>query len=247
MIREVRLGVCGSCGFLVCLAPWGVLCCKGDEKDLLRVEEHLSSAVLQVSPEDPFPLSVLHRHPWSKIWAGSGRASSVLAVSRSILYVLSATNQTHRGVGNTGLCFLRMSLTAEACSFLRISTALCCAFFSDTVCCGSHGALRRGKKVQKCKYCTEVEAGSAANGSELFLPAAELVSALVCSLLLCWQLKGHAGILGMQCSFAYPRTGRAGWALVNTPGASWSSWLFLAGLPWQGKPEYKLVSTYSSH
>lgn len=61
-----------------------------------------------------------------------------------------------------------------------------------------------GKKVQKCKYCTEVEAseGRAASGSELFLPAAELVSALVCSLPLCWQLKGHTGILGTQCSFA---------------------------------------------
>lgn len=40
------------------------------------------------------------------------------------------------------------NLTAEACSVLRISTALCCAFFSDTVCC-DHGASKGGGKKPK--------------------------------------------------------------------------------------------------
>lgn len=115
------------------------------------------------------------------------------------------------------------NLSAETCSLLRISTALCCALFSDTVCCDSHGALRGGKKrVQKCRYCTE--AGSAASATELFLPAAELGSALVHSLSLCWQLQGHAAILGTRCSFIpTDRRGRLGLAKH-----SWSSTVQLA-------------------
>lgn len=113
--------------------------------------------------------------------------------------------------------------SAETCSLLRISTALCCALFSDTVCCDSHGALRGGKKrVQKCKYCTE--AGSAASATELFLPAAELGSALVHSLSLCWQLQGHAAILGTRCSFI-PTDRRSRLGLAKH---SWSSTVQLA-------------------
>lgn len=46
------------------------------------------------------------------------------------------------------------------------------------------GALR-GKNEQKYEFPTEVEAGSTAGASELFLPAAELISLLISSISLC--------------------------------------------------------------
>jgi len=107
--------VSGFCGFLVRLAPWTVLRCKGSGKDFFGVAEHPFPPVLQVSPEDRCPSGwalsslVLCCHPRSPIWAdvmraGTGRALSVPSSDTKPCGVSRGPpTRPREGVGNTDL------------------------------------------------------------------------------------------------------------------------------------------------
>lgn len=144
------------------------------------------------------------------------------------MYVLSATDQSSQRSWKYWFGFSKDvlshggNLSAESCSLLRPSTALCCAFFSHTICCDSHGALRGEKKSRNASTALNLAALPMPLSSSFQLQSCCVLWFVLFSLLAAEGSRWHPGHTVLLC-MATSRQSRLGLAKH-----SWSSTVQLA-------------------